>query len=460
MNDDTIDLFLAPADETAPVLPDGLDPAAARLADKPERDEHKLFVGAGDPDDLPSQRWAVIAADTPRGRTLVEQLQPLIEARQDQQGAPVQVFHAPAEALTRPAKARKWLNGVVKLLKDKDDPRYLTLLGGPDELPLTLERGIPGDRFPGRLAFAEPEHYRAYAERIAEIEVPKREGPAIHLHAVQDGSRAAGKAAAHLVTPLRDALKERAATTGLPKALHERGLLAAARAARGGVLLTTSHGAGAPRGGWADRASQLELQGALKLEMGSRIEAPAVAEGSWVEAGAWVAFACFSAGTPSRSALWHWIRRMNQEDNWQKPAESVLRSLPVEDSPGFIAALPQAALLNPLGPQVFIGHIDLAFELSFRDWAEEEQQPAHKPFYQLVDALAEGHRAGNAMATTLRKTVAELNAALVDDYNEEEDARQYGEPFEVRRRWRGFTWVRRQDLGGFILLGDPAARVG
>jgi hypothetical protein len=120
-----------------------------------------------------------------------------------------------------------------------------------------------------------------------------------------------------------------------------------------------------------------------------------------------------------------------------------------------VAALPRAALADPDGPLAFVGHIDLAWAYSFFDL---DDRPRRRParIAGVIQALLNGHRAGVAVRR-LMHWFAEVNTELtaLDDAR----ARTGGAPDDPERVRRGHLWMLRQDLAGYVLLGDPAIRL-
>ncbi|MCB9760198.1 MAG: hypothetical protein H6739_10220 [Alphaproteobacteria bacterium] len=411
---------------------------------------------SGNPNDLRVQRWGVIVPEGEEGEALLDAIRPLIAAREEEQGAYAEVLRLPVDGGGQPEAIARWF----RTLQHRDLPRYLTLVGTPDRLPFMVERILPAETFVGRIAFDELDAYRFYAERILHMERtdrPTTGEPPIRVHAVQDGSRALGAANEYLVRPLRADLSERAVVTGDDLTLLEA-LPRAAQEARQGVLLSISQGRGAPpREGWADPAAQRRLQGALKARGSNEwLTASSVAEGSWVEAGAWIAFAAYAAGTLDRDTIVLQTRGWRDLKEAANMERTFLKGVPL-DPAGFIAPLPQAALLNPAGPLVFIGALNQVTDVAFRDYANN-RTPAYQPIMALLRALADGRRAGVAMSP-LRSEAERLNADLMHDHDREARALARGNPFEVDTHWRAYTWMRSQALSDFILLGDPAVRL-
>jgi hypothetical protein len=165
--------------------------------------------------------------------------------------------------------------------------------------------------------------------------------------------------------------------------------------------------------------------------------------------------ACYGAGTPDSSAYRHWLEKLKQAGQFGGQAQSVLTSLPSGDQPPFIAALPQAVLANPNGPLAVIGHIDLAWTYSFeeRDTGTAVSRPSK--FMEVLRSALRGDRVGTSFRELVR-SLAVINNEVAELQNDSLKKGQ-SEPSDAARS--GHLWMLRQDLSGYILLGDPAVRL-
>jgi hypothetical protein len=159
--------------------------------------------------------------------------------------------------------------------------------------------------------------------------------------------------------------------------------------------------------------------------------------------------ACFSAGTPSTSKFERWLRELKLSGAQAAAPAEVLRSLPREGQAPFVAAIPKAALANPDGPLGFVGHVDLAWTYAFRRIdSRDKAQSRPARFAELLRAAATGARIGVAFRQ-LYSYFTQIDNELV--------VRQADPNTPAERR--GHLWMLRQDLAGYVLLGDPAARL-
>jgi len=122
-----------------------------------------------------------------------------------------------------------------------------------------------------------------------------------------------------------------------------------------------------------------------------------------------------------------------------------------------LAALPQALLKNPNGPLAFIGHVDLAWTYSFMDLGSGSA-PRPARFMRLMRALSKRDRVGVAMRE-LSRYFEQTNTELTTLSDEQAQATALGLDYEVDLARQGHLWMLRQDLAGYIALGDPAVRL-
>jgi hypothetical protein len=456
-------LLLAHADDRAPMLP-GVDRTAAGGAPAPEPrpKPDELWADEEAPDDLVRQRWGVIAPAGGDGDRLLDAIAPLVEQRRRQQG-PVPVYRVPARMTA--GDAARWKKRVFRTGADLDGdlPRYQLILGDLDQVPLAVQQVQASDGFVGRIAFDDLDGYRAYAAKVVRWEdrpAPVTEAHAI-LHAVRDGTSATRLGAQALIAPCEDLLRRRRVAgdvrygelrvTGSERPSPDE-LLAAVAIDRPGVLLSLGHGAGVPRSGGASR--QRREQGALSFGRAGLLTGADLAGRGFLPGGVWFAVACFAAGTPETSDYRHWLDTLRRAGHVGSETGHVLDTL-AHDRP-FVAALPRAVLADPDGPLAFVGHVDLAWAYSFFDL---DDRPRRRPgrIAGVLQALLNGHRAGVAVRK-LMQAFAEVNTELtaLDDAR----ARTGGAPLDDREQVRrGHLWMLRQDLVGYVLLGDPAIRL-
>lgn len=497
-----LSILLAHGDATdAPWLPAGV-PAEAlgavpQLELTADRTAHDFGNQAADPCSLPERRWGlVVPQDRALHGPLLEALAPLIRQRAEQVGCSPgellahDVFMTHSDPELSEPDAQQWYRlcfkqeGEHELIRrdELERPDYLLLLGDLHQVPESIHRTLmQSGCFVGRLAFTRPDGspdldaYRRYAEKLVAAEraprAPNFPGSPVRALVVEDGTMATQMGAQQLIQPMLtrarmvgSRFKSRDLNDPDASALHSRDeLWQTAARLHAGVLMTVSHGYGGPRGGFSSGQTQRAMQGAMSFLAGEpRLTAQDVQEQrqGFLAGGMWLMFACYSAGTPACSHYHRWL--VQQRGALGGNAAWVLDALPKAggDFRPFIAALPQALLAREDGPLAFIGHLDLAWSYSFQTPGGTADPDL---FRCLLGALLASARVGAAFQFVQRKQ-RELEGALLSSYALLADLER--RPEAAARLWTSARaqrlaelWMMRQDLAGFVLLGDPAAEL-
>ncbi len=465
------DLLLTHADSRRPVLEEALPTHTASLQPRPEEPPLKgdMLDPSTDPNLLPAQRWGVVAPEGPLGDRLLALIEPLRRLREEEQGAPARVYRVRPDL--DDAQAAQWKNAVLcdEARLEAEQPRYLLVLGDFHQVSFELQRALGSDRFTGRLAFPSEEGYTAYVDKVLRWSRSPSPHPRARalLFTAHDGTAATAVGYQALMAPSLQSLRELhemgelsaefIAELGEPADWSAQRLLEQVASPHPSVLFTMSHGLGAPQGGWRSVDEQRARQGALSLGAQGTLEASDLASTPFLPGGLWFLFACFGAGTPTRSAYYPWLSRLHQAGEYPSRLERVLAALPREGERPFVAALPQAVLANPHGPLAVVGHVDLAWTYSFQDLGcMARNRPSR--FQSLLRALVAGRRAGVGLGALL-DFFHETNTQLTTLYAQEESARLAGQDSPVDSIDRAHLWMLRQDLAGYLLLGDPAVRL-
>lgn len=471
-----LELLLAHADDASPVLESGL-PLESAAAEARAADTHHVGpfpVPEGDPNDLTLQRWGIIAPEGPEGDRLLDLVEPLRKQRQeDQGGEPIRVYRVPAGMDA--AASMRWKKLVYRdeSVAEEERPLYLLALGDLDLVSLDLQRTLASDLLIGRLVCPSAEGYAVYVEKVLRWQ---REPSAVTraqalFFTARDGTAATTIGHRSLVTPSLERCRERQQKGSFRAQEVDEIAYEDALAARDALLeqigrpepamlFTMSHGLGAPRGGWKSVDEQRAVQGAMSLGPGVRLTAEDIASRPFLPGGIWFFLACYGGGTPAVSAYHHWLARLREVGGFRGRVDAVLAGLPKPEDRPFIAALPQAALANPNGPLALIAHVDLAWTYSFQDLGADGQDRPSR-FEGIFRSLVNGARSGisyNNLLHYLSETSVELTT-LLDD---EERLAARGTPVAsdaARVKEKANLWMLRQDLGGYLLLGDPATRL-
>ncbi len=399
-----------------------------------------------DPLDLSQAGWAVIFAERADPR-IREALEPLLAHRRSQAGALYREFVGPdgyREGDTKQSLLARC--GVGPGPVDPQQIPYYVLLVGA-EIPFAFQCQLDVQYAVGRLAFDHVSHYRRYAEGVLDVEQGRACRP---RRAAVFGPRNEGDdigALAHdrLAQPLAQAIAgERgwAVEPALGEQATRSRLLGLLGAQAPALLFTAGHGVAIDRGDLRQEA----FQGALVCQewRKSLHPSPSLSE---VVAGRDLAhdadlrglvvfsLACFSAGTP-------------RHNGFVSLDPKQARLLADAD---FVAQLPQRLLSHPGGPALaVIGHVDSAFPHGFA-WLPTGVQ--NQAFISATRLLLHGAPVGRAMEC-FGQRYAELSAEL-GELHENESLGFPPDPQEVQRIWLGT-----RDARGYVLLGDPAVRVG
>lgn len=455
--------LLASADDACPALPHGLDVAALHTATRP-RDgrwpDRSLGDPASDPNNLVRQRWGIVAPQGPAGERLLSLVPRLRAAREAAQHTEARVFRVPPD-LDATAAVR-WHRDTLldEDLPELERPRFLLLLGDLQQISPETQQVLALDGFPGRLCFETDAEYQAYEDKVLTTEQRALLSPQLSWFTVHDGSEATllghsalmqpGLAATESARLTGDLPLASVISAGNPREPNPAELIAVG--AESHLLVTLCHGLGAPREGWSSPEAQRERQGALAFGRGWTLEAGDLSNTPFVPSGFWLHISCFGLGTPARSAYRHWLKRLAESD----PALSALtQSQPPPGAPGFVSRVAQSALSNPHGPLAMVGHNDLAWSYAFQDYDTGAVRASR--LAGVVSALGRGARAGVAFHTLARHFFT-ANHELTVDYDREEEDLVEGRHPRVDPLRRAHKWMRRQDLLGYTLLGDPAAR--
>jgi hypothetical protein len=139
-------------------------------------------------------------------------------------------------------------------------------------------------------------------------------------------------------------------------------------------------------------------------------------------------FACFGVGTP-------------QEDSFEWPGGPVLAPEP------FFSELPRRML--EAGAAAVIGHLDRAWGYSIESPGAGTQI---QPFRNTIGRLLSGETVGYAVRD-FQERYASLSVTFLELLRR--DAAGLG----VSPRALAAQWIERNDAGGYLVFGDPAARL-
>jgi hypothetical protein len=331
-------------------------------------------------------------------------------------------------------------------------PYYLCIVGSPERVPWEFQQYLDGEYAVGRLWFDDPEDCEKYVRHLIAYEAAARitsvSREVVFVGTQHENDRATHNSATELVKPLHDWVKSEVdldftASLLLGNDARKIPLLERFKASDAdnreqespALLFTAGHGLEFER----SSDEQFAKQGALIFQdwpgwlsppqPGHYLAADDINEHLNLKGVVMFCFACFSAGTPLKQ---DWVPRS-------------FFGGPKKIAPApFIARLPQKMLAG--GALAFIGHVSKAWESSFLGSEGSSQQLG--PFVAVLSELLRGRQVGHA-TDYLNARWIHLNVQLDNWVN-----RRKKEKAEVISLWQA-----RNDFRGYVVLGDPAARM-
>jgi len=333
-------------------------------------------------------------------------------------------------------------------------PYYLLVIGSPEKIPFSFRHQLGVEYGVGSLHFESADEYSRYVRSVIDyeqLETLPTAKEALFFASRHPFDQATQMSVDRLVKPLIEGGDD-------PPVVQRRGFqtrkIIAADATKAALisalsppeeekppsfLFTATHGMGFP-----DRhPDQKKNQGALLCQdwpgFGDRspahyfaaMDLPATAR---VYGMITFHFACYAAGTPSHDRFIH-------EPNSPPPAIA---------PQSFIAALPQALLTHPGGGTLAcIGHVERAWGCSFTAPKVGSQT---LPFENAIGRILKGEPVGLAM-----KDFYERYASLSVSLSSMLEDLSFGK--SVPDAELASTWIARNDAEGYLILGDPAARL-
>jgi hypothetical protein len=405
-------------------------------------------------------KWALLLPPrSPETEAIAAALEPLVKHRRGQV-----IFSPSSPTSTFP---EEWILDHYSQIDDDERPYYMLLAGNLEAIPFRFQYLLDVQAAVGRLSFDQErfedqlESYAAYAKKVVDFET--RANASVAKRAVFFATEHAGDGATLLSRQyMADNLVKMVKEKGIPYSYvaGEEATLENLKAALTGdrgspapaLVYTASHGLGVPGSYENEEVEKIrrQLQGAIVCQdydgQSGVFSANKVPETSFLHGSIIFTFACYGAGTPKQSDFFHWVNNPR-----------LLNCRPASD---FIAALPKKLLAHPQGPLAFIGHLDPAWVYSFADpnriaddkgWGSRMSQ-----FRQAADHILQGATVGYAMKK-FNDIYAGLSVKLVNTEDEFRHNPQVGQASPWTRRLVD-TWMTRNDIQNFIVLGDPAAK--
>lgn len=408
--------------------------------------------------------WAVVyPQDLPDRDRVLEALEPLIKYRN---GGTFELSSG-----HDPSSLFRFLEELSRL-PIEERPYYLLGLGDFDVLSINFQYFLQSFGAAGRLAFAHPDAYREYAEKIIRYEdVLDESEPPGPTYIATDYDDVNARNYAELVQPLAEApdLPTPREVLARGRAYKERVMEVLKTIPSRSSLLIFAHGFehSTTRGCPVEAVFEdmRQFQGSIILDdfeaprpLGSAaglLCASDVADGPVSPGGIVILHACYSAGVIKRDTMPEWIHlQMPERVPPQKP---------------FVSRLAQTLLSNPQGPLAVYGHINRSHQSNYYDPSSEDESYPYRHYYEMVTTLAKGLPVGIGRGSCRRMTIAYMDQAMTLSHQIEAllTGQSRGGEFIGRPR-KGIDSFERSFLQysfgacnfrNYMIVGDPMARI-
>jgi hypothetical protein len=435
------------------------DLAARTKRDRADREKHLGVKEGVDALDLAQSGWGMILAAAPdpavraAQAAIREALQELVALRAAQAGPKLRIYDGPKGYRPQESKS-KWLlrNGAAPSGPADPDklPYYLLIVGSPEEIPYAFQYQLDVQYAVGRIWFPTLEEYANYARSVVDAEVGgiRRDRRLSFFGVRSAGDRATELSSQLLVQPLSQHMATNTHGWDVQSYIDEQATHATLETLLGGertpaLLFTASHGAEFP----LDDARQRPHQGALICsdwpgpeEWKQPIPERFYFAGEHLPASADLAgmmlfcFACFGAGTP-------------QHDEFARLQPGAPKQL-IAPAP-FMGALPLSLLGRKGGALAVVGHVDRAWGCSFTDGGPRAKSHT-TTFESTLERLITEQPVGHAL-DYFNARYAELSTELTEEL---QDEWKEPNPNEL-----AMLWTSNNDARGYVVFGDPAARL-
>lgn len=403
-----------------------------------------------DTQDLANTGWGVIFAQG-TDPAVREALAPLLNLRKQQANKLFEGYREFGALLgyrhgqSQEDFLSQWKIGADGLVDPTLMPYYLLLVGNPKEIDFDFQYEMDVAHAVGRIHFDTPDEYARYAESVVAAE-QRRYARKATIYGVQNGSERGSQLLADcLVRKISENLQRKHPDWTIKEEIGH----GASKESFGKILETppsllfaAGHGLCFPKGD----SRQFSQQGAIvcsdwpgsgPISSASYFCAEDVDSGADLAGMLVFQFSCFSAATPSHNDF----RTLVENDLWAPP-----------DQP-FVAGLPKRFMSLPggRGALAVIGHVDRIWLYSFLN--EETSVVENLVFEQCLTRLLKGHRVGYAVEH-LNRWHANCAVRLANLFSKREREET------VDRQKLARTWLINNDARNFVLLGDPAVRLG
>jgi hypothetical protein len=333
-------------------------------------------------------------------------------------------------------------------------PKYILIVGSPDQVPFRFQSILDSVANVGRVAFDDLDDLETYVKKLIRIETASElflDKEALIF--APDGGLPDPTyfSRLYMAQPMTEHIRNKFHLTANlieGNTATKNNLLNNLKGKRPALVYTASHGLGATSESFDfqkryNGAICCQHQGSLTLEDLFTADDIPMNE-PFLEGSAFFQFACFGYGTPAESDYTHWI-------------EGTPKTYTEKD---FVAALPKKLLAHPGGPIIFIGHLDTAFLHGFVDvespYILDRWHKRIAPFVDAINQLLGVQPCGLAMQE-MNDRYTVCNAIITNTYDRLRRGRLEWTD-DLRSRFLN-SWIIRSDAQNYMVFGDPAAHL-
>ena len=329
----------------------------ASLVFRGEQQAEVIDVG-----NVASAGWTfLVNRDDPRREQIVAALAPLAEQRKMSDPAKPLLY-----VTCDPIDWGTWLadSYFALRLQAKRAPRYVLIVGGPDQVPFGLQSLLDTVANVGRIDLPTVDQLACYVAKLLRLELAA--DPVVSREAVVFAPDGGPNDPTHfsrqyMAEPIADLMANdfKLSTTKILGDQATKGALVISterqetRAGLHGVSRTWSRQRAIRRSDPLQRLDMLPVPGRAHARRPVRRGDVPPDDKPFLEGAVFFQFACYGYGTPAVSEYAHWLDQPGKETR--------------NADHDFVAALPKRLLAHPKGPIAFIGHLDTAFLHGFAD---------------------------------------------------------------------------------------------
>jgi hypothetical protein len=416
-------------------------------------------------DDPYESGWTFLINDknSTRGKEIINAIEPLAAYRaMDDASSPLVLNDIPEEFWV------EWITKYTLLKKGKQrqPPKYILIIGDPNEIPFEFQSMLSDVAFVGRLDFDDIEELKTYSEKVKKMEEQdKLVEKEVTFFATDHEINSSGcydpthynqsDIDTYLVPEISGL--EFKPNKLLKNNATKKDLLDNLQKSRPCIAYASCWGVNA-----SDEALNVQKQvtGALCCQGDYSkgfnpdlvLTAGEIPEDPFLEGGLFFQQSSFSYGSPAISSLSHWVS--------DGESLGIKKQLAPTD---FVAPLPKRLVYHKRGPLAFIGHLDelLAYGYAKNETPGAERRERIEPIRAVLNDILNGRPIGYALnQMTMRRSV--LNTSIANNINKTITAFLNADTDEARLRVAlpmANLFLMRNEVKNYMIFGDPAVRL-